>query len=59
MTRGGERVIILGIDPGFAIVGFGVVDVSGARASLVQCGAITTPAGWPLPKRLLQIADDM
>lgn len=59
MTRGGERVIILGIDPGFAIVGFGVVDVSGARASLVQCGAITTPAGWPLPRRLLQIADDM
>ena len=52
-------MLILGIDPGFAIVGFGLVEAAGGRARLVQCGAITTPAGTPLPARLAQIADDM
>ena len=52
-------MLILGIDPGFAIVGFGLVETAGGRQRLVNCGAITTPAGDPLPARLLQIADDM
>ena len=52
-------MLILGIDPGFAIVGFGLVEAAGGRARLVQCGAITTPAGESLPTRLLQISDDM
>ena len=52
-------MLILGIDPGFAIVGFGLVEAAGGKARLVQCGAITTPAGDPLPSRLCQIADDM
>ena len=52
-------MIILGIDPGFAIVGFGLVETAGGKQRLVQCGAITTPAGEPLPTRLVQIADDM
>ena len=52
-------MLILGIDPGFAIVGFGLVEAAGGRARLVQCGAITTPAGESLPARLLQISDDM
>ena len=52
-------MLILGIDPGFAIVGFGLVETAGGKQRLVQCGAITTPAGEPLPARLLQIADDM
>jgi crossover junction endodeoxyribonuclease RuvC len=52
-------MMILGIDPGFAIVGFGVVEAAGVRQRLVQCGAINTPAGLPLPTRLRQIADDM
>ena len=50
---------ILGIDPGFAIVGFGVVESEGGRQRAVRCGAINTPAGLPLPTRLLQIANDM
>ena len=50
---------ILGIDPGFAIVGFGLVESGGGRQRLPRCGAITTPAGQPLPRRLRQIADDM
>ena len=52
-------MLILGIDPGFAIVGFGLVEAAGGRQRLVTCGAITTPAGEPLPARLRQIADDM
>ena len=52
-------MLILGIDPGFAIVGFGLVETAGGRQRLVNCGAITTPAGEPLPARLRQIADDM
>lgn len=51
--------MILGIDPGFATVGFGVVSPEGGRTRLVRCGTITTPAGRPLPDRLLQIEDDM
>lgn len=52
-------MLILGIDPGFAIVGFGVIRADRGQQSLVRCGAITTPAGLPLPTRLRQIADDM
>ncbi|MEG0441424.1 MAG: crossover junction endodeoxyribonuclease RuvC, partial [Oscillospiraceae bacterium] len=52
-------MIVLGIDPGYAIVGFGVLDATGGKQSLIACGAINTPAGEPLPKRLLQIANDM
>ena len=33
-------MLILGIDPGFAIVGFGLVDAAAGRQRLVQCGAI-------------------
>ena len=50
---------ILGIDPGYAIVGFGVLSVQGNRPALVRCGAINTPAGMAMPQRLLLIADDL
>ena len=52
-------MVILGIDPGFATVGFGVIRAEGGRQSVARYGAITTPAGLPLPTRLLQIAEDM
>lgn len=52
-------MVILGIDPGFAIVGFGVLCSEPGRQNLLSCGAITTRAGLPLPTRLLQIEDDM
>lgn len=52
-------MIILGIDPGFAIVGFGILESEHSKQRLIQCGAITTQAGLPLPTRLRQIADDM
>ena len=52
-------MLILGIDPGFAIVGFGLVEAERGEQRLLCCGTITTPAGHPLPARLRQIADDM
>lgn len=50
---------ILGIDPGYAIVGFGVLDTDRGQSQLVRCGAINTQAGTPMPLRLLQIQEDM
>ncbi len=52
-------MIILGIDPGFATVGFGVLEAAQGKTRLLRCGAITTPAGARLPARLLQIAQDL
>ena len=50
---------ILGIDPGVAIVGFGVIDVDRGKQQLIQYGAINTEAGLPLATRLLQIGRDL
>lgn len=50
---------ILGIDPGYAIVGYGVVDYTHGHFSTVGFGAITTQADMPFPERLSVIYDDM
>ena len=50
---------ILGIDPGYAIVGWGVLEYSGSRFCVKGYGAITTPAGMDFPKRLEMIYQDM
>ena len=50
---------IMGIDPGYAIVGVGLVDYDNVRFSLVEYGAITTPAELSFETRLRQIYDDM
>ena len=50
---------ILGIDPGYAITGFGVVDYDGYKFSPVKFGAITTKAGTDFPLRLKTIYDDL
>ena len=50
---------ILGIDPGYAIVGFGILEADRGQAQMLRCGAINTPAGVPMPMRLLQIQEDM
>jgi crossover junction endodeoxyribonuclease RuvC len=49
---------ILGIDPGYAIIGWGVLDYVGGRCNVVDYGAITTAAGTDFPKRLLQIYEE-
>jgi crossover junction endodeoxyribonuclease RuvC len=43
---------ILGVDPGYAILGYGVVDYQANRYRLVDCGAITTDKGMAMPSRL-------
>ena len=50
---------ILGIDPGYGITGFGVIDADRGKQSLVTCGAITTPAGMDFSARLEIIYNDM
>ena len=49
----------MGIDPGIAIVGFGVIDSDRGKQSYVRCGVITTPAGTSLSSRLDRIYADM
>ena len=50
---------ILGIDPGVATIGFGIIDADRSGQRLVEYGVITTPAGLPLSRRLMQISEDM
>jgi len=50
---------ILGIDPGYATIGFGVVEAERAEVKMLTYGAVTTPAGLPLSRRLYQIGTDM
>ena len=50
---------ILGIDPGYGITGFGVIDSQRGQSKLVTCGAITTPAGMDFSARLEIIYEDM
>ena len=50
---------ILGIDPGVAIVGFGIIESERNTQSLVRCGVITTPAHTQLSYRLHSIYMDL
>ncbi|AOT73320.1 crossover junction endodeoxyribonuclease RuvC [Geosporobacter ferrireducens] len=45
-------MIIIGIDPGIAIVGFGVIEYKGNHFRVISHGAVTTSAGESLPTRL-------
>ncbi len=50
---------ILGIDPGYGITGFGVIESERGQNALITCGAITTPAGMDFSARLEIIYEDM
>lgn len=50
---------IIGIDPGYAIVGFGIIKSERQRFSVLDFGAITTPAGMEFPLRLQSIFEDL
>jgi crossover junction endodeoxyribonuclease RuvC len=62
-------MLVMGLDPGLAITGYGLIRESlpdpsgrpGARddLALVEYGTVTTPAGQPLPDRLLAIHDEL
>ena len=59
VCHGGDKVRILGIDPGYATVGYGLVDYCRCKFNPVAFGAVTTPAGIPFPRRLGDIYRDM
>ncbi|MDR1060954.1 MAG: crossover junction endodeoxyribonuclease RuvC, partial [Clostridiales bacterium] len=48
-------MIIVGVDPGFAIVGYGAVKYEGGKLAALGYGSITTEPATPFPERLLQI----
>lgn len=50
---------ILGIDPGYGITGFGVIEAERGNSQLIKCGAITTPPGADFSARLEMIYEDM
>jgi len=53
-------VIVIGVDPGAATTGYGVVARAGGGAvSLIECGVVRTDANTPLPDRLRQIYDGL
>lgn len=50
-------MIILGIDPGYAIVGWGVIEYNANKFSVIDYGAVTTEAKTPFNDRLKQVYD--
>ncbi len=52
-------MIILGIDPGLAIMGYGIIHYEGNRFRPIDYGAITTPSTMPTPIRLKKIYEDL
>lgn len=52
-------MVILGIDPGYAIVGWGVIEYEYSKFRVLGYGAITTNADTPFPQRLESIYNDM
>ena len=49
-------MVILGIDPGLATLGYGVIETQGDKRHMIQFGTVTTPAGVAMPYRLRAIA---
>ena len=52
-------MIILGIDPGLATLGYGVIEADNNKRRLIQFGTLTTPAEQPMPQRLRAIFQGM
>ena len=50
---------ILGIDPGLARVGYGVIDVTDSRRQMLDCGIIRTEPGCSDGERMVEIARDL
>ncbi len=50
---------ILGIDPGYAIVGYGIVDSVASKFHVVDYGVVTTPAKIPIEDRLFMIYEQI
>ena len=57
--KGGANMRVLGLDPGYAIVGWGVLEAAGNRMAPVGYGALITDKDTPFEKRLVEIYDGM
>ncbi len=51
-------MLILGVDPGYGILGYGLVMKKGNTVEYVHHGFIETPKNWPLPERLLKLSEE-
>ncbi len=58
-SKNKKRTIILGIDPGTATTGFGVIYKEGGEIGFIDCGIIKTSPKTSFPKRLLEIEKDL
>ena len=52
-------MIILGIDPGYAILGYGIIEKTGNRFRPINYGAVTTPKDMTMDRRLERLYDDL
>ncbi|RMH20736.1 MAG: crossover junction endodeoxyribonuclease RuvC, partial [Gemmatimonadetes bacterium] len=60
MPRHPPGTLVLGIDPGTAVTGYGALaPLERGRWTLVECGVIRTSAGSPLPERIREIYEEV
>ena len=59
MPKSDKPLIIMGIDPGFADMGFGIVTKKSGKLSAVTYGSIKTSSKTPMPQRLAQIYQEI
>lgn len=52
-------MIILGIDPGYAILGYGIIEKKGNSFRPIHYGAVTTPKDMPMDRRLEHLYDEL
>lgn len=52
-------MIILGIDPGFGRIGYGIIDFNKNQYKIIEYGCITTPENSYFPRRLNKIEEDL
>ena len=57
--RQAEPVVILGVDPGTRVTGWGVIEVDGEEPRAVACAVITPKARWPIEQRLQHIFSEL
>ena len=50
---------VLGIDPGTVVIGYGVIDSTDDGVSMVECGALTSPARLPISERLSNLYNQL
>jgi crossover junction endodeoxyribonuclease RuvC len=52
-------MVLMGVDPGYAITGYGILDYSNGKLRVLDYGVVSTKAGTPFEKRMLAIFDGL